>query len=90
MNDEIRKKDKPRHIRGTGQKISWFFSIFCYFMAIVSVVFAYYWNFNNGTQSPIFASALACIFFFITSGYVLQTIANANLPDLSPTKKTNK
>ncbi len=72
------KKEKPQ--RGTGQKIAFFFSVFCYFMSLVSIVFAVYWKMNYGTESPIFASALACIFFFICCGFVLQYIANAIIP----------
>jgi hypothetical protein len=68
--------------RKLGQKISWFFAIFCYLMTLVTIVFATYWQMDNGTEDPIFASALASIFFFASCGFVLQYIANANLPDL--------
>lgn len=69
--------------RKTGQKISFFFSILCYVMAVVAVVFAIVWKLDNGTQDPIFASALASIFFFASCGFVLQFIANADLPDFN-------
>lgn len=72
--------------RGTGQKISYFFAIFCYLMSLVSVVFSIYWKINNGTQSPIFSSALACVFFFLSCGFVLQYIANASLPNFKQQK----
>jgi len=75
MND---KEEKPQ--RGTGQKIAFFFSVFCYFMSLVSIVFSIYWKMNYGTESPIFASALACIFFFLSCGFVLQYISNAIIP----------
>lgn len=81
-NDAIKKE------RRTGQKISFFFAMFCYAMALFSVAFAIYWKIDNGTQSPIFASALASIFFFVSCGFVLQYIANANLPDYNLSKKT--
>ncbi len=68
--------------RKAGQKISLFFSIFCYAMSLLTIVFATYWRMEYGTQDPIFASALASIFFFACCGVVLQVIANANLPSL--------
>ena len=74
--------------RRLGQKISLFFSIFCYLMSLLSAAFATYWQMNNGTQSPIFASALACVFFFVSCGFVLQFIANANLPDFNLSEKS--
>ena len=74
--------------RKLGQKISLFFSIFCYLMALLSAAFATYWQMNNGTQSPIFASALASVFFFVSCGFVLQFIANANLPDFNLSEKS--
>lgn len=74
--------------RGTGQKISLFFAIFCYAMTAVTIAFAFYWKMDNGTQSPIYASALASIFFFVSCGFVLHYIANANLPDLSFSNKS--
>ncbi len=83
MNEEIIKRP-----RGTGQKISWFFAMLCYLLSLVSIVFALYWKMENGTQSPIFASALASIFFFVSCGFVLQYVANANLPDFNLSKKT--
>ncbi|MCW8929341.1 MAG: hypothetical protein OQL19_03770 [Gammaproteobacteria bacterium] len=82
MDNEIKKRK-----RGKGQKISLFFSIFSYVLAVVSAVFAIYWKMNNGTQSPIFASALASIFFCASCGFVLQFIANANLPDFNLSEK---
>ena len=71
--------------RKLGQKISLFFSILCYLMSILSIIFATYWQMRHGTQDPIFASALASIFFFVSCGFILQFIANANLPDLKIT-----
>ena len=75
--------------RRPGQKVSLFFAIFCYTMAVVSVAFAFYWKMENGTQDPIFASALASIFFFVSCGFVLQYIANSNLPDYNLSKKSS-
>jgi len=72
------KNEKPQ--RGTGQKIAVFFSVYGDCMSLVSVVFSIYWNMNFGTESPIFASALACIFFFLSCGFVLQYISNAIIP----------
>ncbi|MDX2507521.1 MAG: hemerythrin family protein [Gammaproteobacteria bacterium] len=68
--------------RKIGQKISLFFSITCYLMALVTIVFGAYWWATYGTSNPIFASAIASVIFFISCGVVLQVIANANLPDL--------
>ncbi|MCU7939361.1 MAG: hemerythrin family protein [gamma proteobacterium symbiont of Bathyaustriella thionipta] len=76
----MKKHTKKRRL---GQKISLFFSIFCYVMAIAAAVFAFIWKADNGTQDPIFASALASIFFFGSCGFVLHYIANANLPDFN-------
>jgi len=73
-------KKTVKQKRGVGQKIAWFFAMFSYLCALSSAVFAYYWKIDNGTQSPIFASALACIFFFITCGFVLQYISNTHIP----------
>ncbi len=67
--------------RKLSQKISLFFSVLCYLFAVASVVFAFIWNTDHGTQDPIFASALASIFFFGSCGFILQFIANVNLPD---------
>lgn len=72
--------------RKLSQKISWFFSVLCYLISFLAVVFAIYWKLENGTQDPIFASALASIFFFGSCGFLLQYIANANLPDLNLSK----
>ncbi len=69
--------------RKLGQKVSLFFAIFCYVMALVSIIFSFIWKGDHGTQDPIYASALASIFFFACCGVVLQTIANTNLPDMS-------
>ncbi len=69
--------------RKLGQKISLFFSVFCYLMSVAAGVFAFIWNADHGTQDPIFASVLASIFFFLSCGFVLQYIANANLPDFN-------
>ena len=66
--------------RGTRQKIAFFFAAFCYLMTLVSIAFSIYWNMNYGTESPIFASAIACIFFFLSCGFVLQYISNAIIP----------
>lgn len=68
--------------RKTGQKISLFFAIFCYLSSIACVVFSFIWKAEHGTQDPIYASILASIFFFASCGFVLQVIANTNLPDL--------
>ena len=68
--------------RKIGQKISFFFAVFCYLMAMVTVLFGTYWWNNFGSQDPIFASALASVFFFVSCGIVLHFIANANLIDL--------
>ena len=73
-NESVKKK------RGIGKKIAWFFAMFSYLCVLASAVFAYYWKIEHGTQSPIFASALACIFFFFTCGFVLQYISNAHIP----------
>ena len=67
--------------RKLSQKISFVFSILCYLIAVASAVFAFVWNTDHGTQDPIFASALASIFFFGSTGFILQFIANVNLPD---------
>ncbi len=83
MNNDVIKKE-----RRLGQKISWFFAMFCYVMSLISVVSAVYWKMENGTQDPIFASFLACIFFFGSCGFVLQYIANANLPDFNLSEKS--
>ncbi len=82
MNNDVVKKE-----RRLGQKISWFFAVFCYIMSLISVASAAYWKMENGTQDPIFASLLASIFFFASCGFVLQYIANANLPDFNLSKK---
>jgi len=68
--------------RKIGQKISFFFAVFCYLMALGAVVFGTYWWNSNGTESPVFASAIASVIFFISCGVVLHFIANANLMDL--------
>jgi len=81
-NDNIKRKRK------TSQKISLFFSIVCYVIAFFSAAFAIYWKIDNGTQSPIFASALASIFFFGSCGFLLQYIANVNLPDYNFSAKS--
>ncbi len=73
--------------RRAGQKISWLFAVFCYLMSFATLLFAVWWKTQNGTQHPIFASALASIFFFGSCGFVLQYIANANLPDYNLSKK---
>jgi hypothetical protein len=75
--------------RKIGQKISLFFSIFCYSMSLLTVAFGYYWWTNNGSSDPIFASAIASVIFFLCCGVVLQVIANANLPDLSFKSENN-
>jgi len=76
-----------RRERRTGQKISWFFAILCYLMSAATLIFAAWWKTQHGIQHPIFASALASIFFFGSCGFVLQFIANANLPDYNLSKK---
>ena len=76
----MKKHTKERRL---SQKISLFFSIFCYLMSVAAVVFAFVWKAEHGTQDPIFASALASIFFFVSCGFVLHYIANANLPDFN-------
>lgn len=68
--------------RKIGQKISFFFAVFCYLMAVATVVFGGYWWNMYGTDSPIFASAIASVIFFISCGIVLHFMANANLMDL--------
>lgn len=83
MTNDVVKRE-----RRMGQKVSWFFAVFCYLLAIFSIAFAIYWKMDNGTQSPIFASALASIFFFASCGFVLQYIANSNLPDYNLSKKS--
>jgi len=70
--------------RKLGQKVSLFFSVFCYVMTIACIIFAFIWKADHGTEDPIFASALASVFFFASCGFVLQFIANANLPNLKP------
>lgn len=72
--------------RKLSQKISWGFSVLFYLISFIAVVFAIYWKLENGTQSPIFASALASIFFFGSCGFLLQFISNVNLPDLKLSK----
>ncbi len=69
--------------RRFSQKISFFFAILCYLLAVASVIFAFIWKGDHGTQDPIFASALASIFFFGSCGFILQYIANANLPEFN-------
>ncbi len=80
--------------RKIGQKISFFFAVSCYLMAIATAGFSVYWWNHYGSESPIFASALASVFFFISCGVVLHFVANANLMDLkikldNDTKTTN-
>ncbi|WP_198262443.1 hemerythrin family protein [sulfur-oxidizing endosymbiont of Gigantopelta aegis] len=72
--------------RGIGQTISWYFAIFCYAMSLLTIAFATYWQTEHGTQDPIFAGALASIFFFGSCGFVLHYIAKANLPDYNLSK----
>ncbi len=69
--------------RKFGQKLAWFFAVFCYLMSVVAITFSFIWKGDHGTEDPIYASALASIFFFGCCGFVLHTIANANLPDMS-------
>ncbi|MCP3850832.1 MAG: hypothetical protein GY694_11440 [Gammaproteobacteria bacterium] len=89
MNNETEEVfEIEKRPRGTGQKISWFFAVFSYIMALGSAAFAIYWKLDNGTQSPIFASALASIFFFASCGFVLQFIANANIPNFNLSEKS--
>lgn len=68
--------------RKLGQKVSFFFSILCYFMAVASVGLGIYWKIEHGTQDPIFASIIASVIFLASCGAVLQVVANADLPDL--------
>ena len=75
--------------RKFGQKISFFFAIFSYLMAIATVLFGTYWWNNFGTNDPIFASALASVFFFISCGVVLHFVANTNLMDLKIRSEEN-
>lgn len=49
---------------------------------MATVIFETYWWNNFGSNDPIFASALARVFFFISCSIVLHFIANANLVDL--------
>ena len=88
MNEEAKSEEIIKRPRGTGQKISWFIAMFCYLMSFASIAFTLYWKMNNGTQSPIFASGLASIFFFVSCGFVLQFIANSNIPDYNLSKKS--
>ena len=71
--------------RKIGQKISFFFAVFCYLMAMATIIFGVYWWNNYGSESPIFASALASVFFFISCGVVLHFVANTGLMDLKIT-----
>ena len=68
--------------RKIGQKISFFFAVSCYLMAVATFIFGAYWQQNYDTNSPIFASAIASVIFFISCGVVLHYMANANLMDL--------
>lgn len=77
--------------RKVGQKISFFFAVSCYLLAIAAAIFGFYWWNSYGSQSPIFASALASIFFFASCGVVLHFIANTNLMDLKiPSENPSK
>lgn len=64
--------------RKIGQKISFFFAVSCYLMAVATAVFGAYWWNSNGSESPIFASAISSFIFFISCGIVLHFMANAN------------
>lgn len=68
--------------RKLSQKISLFFAIFSYLMCVAALIFSFIWKADHGTQDPIYASALASIFFFGSCGFLLHYIANVNLPDL--------
>lgn len=71
-----------KYKRKLGQKISLFFSILCYVLSVVTLIYGVYWKMEHGTQNPIFASLVASVIFLISCGVVLQVVANANLPDL--------
>ena len=77
----INKLDKRK--RSTTMKVVFYIAITCYILSIVSCGLAYLWHGEYGSKSPIYASALACIFFFLSCGVVLHTIANTNVPSFS-------
>lgn len=69
--------------RKFSQKVSLFFAFFCYLMTLAAIIFSFVWKADHGTQDPIYASALASIFFFGSCGFILHFVANVDLPDMS-------
>lgn len=81
----INKLDKRK--RTTTMKVVFYIAITSYVLSLVSCGVAYLWHMEYGPKSPIYASALACIFFFLSCGVVLHTIANTNVPSFNVDNK---
>ena len=62
------------------QKFSNVLGILSFILAVICAIFLYFKVQELGMQSPISASLLASIFFFIFIGFLFIVIANANIP----------